>query len=426
MNFVWLTSGAFLLFFALLLSKKLEGRYLAPASFFFIVFFLHAYADGYSAMQNGVYFNDESTETIRAFSLVANVFLLCGYLAASPFFEKKYHYGFETKFLGSSSFYFIAAASLIVLLVLFFYMKSLGVYSSTRGAFQYQKGLYRYMVNMAIILYSFLPALMLSILFDEENSTKMKRWVVYFLVLLMLAYALSQYGRKMVFAILMTFAMIYHCRYQSFKIWQYLLFGAAFILVTVVSMLRAIGSGIFYLNYKDVQYYFREENFFDKFMRMVSEVVPGNQVFSNVIYYVDNGEPLRLGSTYLDSFLSLFVPNVLTGNFVYNTPAIWFKEKFAPDISGHGFGFSMMAEAYLNFSFFGVFVFLLVGFFVGVCSNVLRKTNNAISCLWAAMAIVGFSMGLREDSNVLFSYIFYFILPFLLTRLALRTLLIRR
>lgn len=422
----WLITGTIIALLSLGLSKKIEGVYLSPASFFFLVFFLHAYVNGYSSALGGAIFFHESLDTLIFFTVCANLLLLVGYFMGVVLYPFKLVEG-SPRLIGGTSYYFFAVISLLVVVVLFYYMGSIGLYSSERGALQSSKGSYRYVVALSFLLYTFVPALLISCTFDEENKSRLKRCLAVLVVLTVFLYSASQFGRRLILAVIMIYAIVYHNRGSGVR-YSHVIFGIfVFLIITVIAMLRSAKSGLMMLNVEDVgaAYTQVEGGFTGRLMHMVSGVVPGQQVFSNVIYFVDNGEPLRLGATYIDSFLSLAVPNIISGNFNYDTPSVWFKNAFAPGMTDHGFGFSMMAEAYLNFSFFGVFVFLLVGFFIGIVSSLIRKTSSALMCLWGAVVIVGFSMGLREDSNVVFTYCFYFIIPFLMMRGGLSFLLSR-
>ncbi|TOL77262.1 oligosaccharide repeat unit polymerase, partial [Vibrio parahaemolyticus] len=82
-------------------------------------------------------------------------------------------------------------------------------------------------------------------------------------------------------------------------------------------------------------------------------------------------EPLLLGTSFLDAFISFIHP------FYDTVPlSIWYVNKFEPIVAeaGGGRGFSLFSESILNFGFIGVpVVFALLGVFLGILSYLSRK-----------------------------------------------------
>ena len=115
--------------------------------------------------------------------------------------------------------------------------------------------------------------------------------------------------------------------------------------------------------------------------------------------YVPEDEDYRYGKTYLYSFTTL-IPNL---GFWKEHPAKkeanmgdWLTNKMGLD---YGTGFSMVAEAYINFGVFGFVVFYLFGFmfssFFGIMDSAIKKKNIPI----IVFTMIMFWMSLRIPRN---------------------------
>jgi hypothetical protein len=107
---------------------------------------------------------------------------------------------------------------------------------------------------------------------------------------------------------------------------------------------------------------------------------------------MDGNESLRFGMTYLEAIL-LLIPKLL-----WNARPMDLSENFAlQHISnwseGSGMGYSFLAEAYLNFSWFGAFLqYFIIGLLWGLVWKKIRRILWCYGCdgWYALYYILGF------------------------------------
>jgi oligosaccharide repeat unit polymerase len=96
------------------------------------------------------------------------------------------------------------------------------------------------------------------------------------------------------------------------------------------------------------------------------------------VLYVSGGE-YKLGGSYLEAFVSLVPKNLIAERPEYLTE--WYARKFHREIfeAGGGFGFSLIAETYMNFGTLGM---VLIGFFIGYfCKKMYGFVFNHLSLI---------------------------------------------
>ena len=153
-------------------------------------------------------------------------------------------------------------------------------------------------------------------------------------------------------------------------------------------------------------------------------------VQSKVMRWVPNEEPLRWGSTYVDT-LSTFVP-VIPGNS--EGLSDWFKKRYAPG-GDSGYGFAIDAEAFLNFGWFGPpFIFALWGMLLGwLYDRAHRPTATWVAWHLWILSLTYSVFAIRADSRMLAKTMTYglvsagllSIIGFMLTRRKIADLLLR-
>ncbi|WP_175550472.1 O-antigen polysaccharide polymerase Wzy [Bacteroides luti] len=116
--------------------------------------------------------------------------------------------------------------------------------------------------------------------------------------------------------------------------------------------------------------------------------------------YVPNTEDYRYGKSYLFSFTTL-IPNI---NFWKIHPAVkesdlnaWLTKKVD---MGYGTGFSMVAESYINFGWFGSIVMLLMGYVFASFMNVSKIRNNDYAKFVFCMIIFWFTISTVRNSFI--------------------------
>ncbi|MET0237946.1 MAG: O-antigen polysaccharide polymerase Wzy [Kibdelosporangium sp.] len=124
-------------------------------------------------------------------------------------------------------------------------------------------------------------------------------------------------------------------------------------------------------------------------------------VDSFVMNAVPGTYPYRLGQTYLDA-----VTSVLQLSWSDRLPLDeWLVSLYTPGWTG-GYGFSLTAEAYLNFGMLGIpVVFALIG--LGVRSLVNRCDQSDLAAYLTVLAIAGLLNALRGDSAQLLKIVVY-------------------
>jgi hypothetical protein len=137
--------------------------------------------------------------------------------------------------------------------------------------------------------------------------------------------------------------------------------------------------------------------------------------------------PLRrefaMGTSYITAML-LLVPNFFYEGrhpaidlFGYEISDFWLVKEVNPDFArdGGSYGFSFIAESYLNFGWYGVFFLLLLGFFYGKFVNASLK-NSAMSIV-QAIFLPHFMFYARGSSEALLrALVWYGFVPLILVR----------
>ncbi|KAB2903191.1 MAG: O-antigen polysaccharide polymerase Wzy [Anaerolineae bacterium] len=95
--------------------------------------------------------------------------------------------------------------------------------------------------------------------------------------------------------------------------------------------------------------------------------------FVSLVTVTQRPSPLRFGETYLDSFY-LLIPRFLWAERPLDLSVIFAQEMIPRWQPGQGFGYSLLAEAYLNFSWLGVLLqYFLIGLFWGYLWKGIRR-----------------------------------------------------
>lgn len=136
----------------------------------------------------------------------------------------------------------------------------------------------------------------------------------------------------------------------------------------------------------------------------------GSILFINsyVLKILDNGESFFYGYTYVNSIMNLLPSWLYKSSFNLQQ---WFHDLYAKN-STSGYGFSLDAEAYLNFGYYGVgvFFFLLSMYW----KILLSKFNYSDFFRYMTFFSIGFTMySLRNDSLALFKGSLYAALVYL-------------
>jgi oligosaccharide repeat unit polymerase len=132
--------------------------------------------------------------------------------------------------------------------------------------------------------------------------------------------------------------------------------------------------------------------------------------------------PFALGSTFLVAVLTL-IPNIFTSGrhpaltmSGYDIPDFWLVAELDEDFADRGgsFGFSFIAEAYLNFGWFGIFFMGLLGFGYAKLVQWALRDRDPVKMSIIAVFVAFFLFYPRGSLNlVLRPFIWYAILPYI-------------
>ena len=215
-------------------------------------------------------------------------------------------------------------------------------------------------------------------------------------------------ARQEIVTLLFFVGMYHHYRIKKLGLATVALLSLGLLGVQIVAQLRVLGAGIGQLRPSDIVSHVSQAVGMGGFAMMESLLssLPGQQVFVEVVDLVGpTGH--KWGLTYLQSLGGLGLPSFLGFHPLWETPASWFHNEFAPDVEHHGFDFSALSEAYLNFGHWGPLVFLFFGFAVALASWAIRRSRSFSSVLLGLIVIVGLTFGLRHDSFAMFKGLFY-------------------
>jgi oligosaccharide repeat unit polymerase len=112
--------------------------------------------------------------------------------------------------------------------------------------------------------------------------------------------------------------------------------------------------------------------------------------------------PYQYGLTYLSAIFNL-VPGFFFGSQgrPFLNPSLVFHDVFSPSLSDHGFGFSMTAEAYMNWGIWGVLpTLIIVGLFLGFSFRYMKARADSYSIAVYALIVFEAVWFLRADSTV--------------------------
>ena len=151
---------------------------------------------------------------------------------------------------------------------------------------------------------------------------------------------------------------------------------------------------------------------------IVSTVAEMGGSLETVAYTVDlvpSYRPYDYGVQYAYSLLTVF-PNFfwpVHPTIAHGTPAAWLVQTVAPDVAaaGGGLGYSLIAEAYLNFGYWGIpIVMLLLGYIYGRFVTWGAWSANPAKIAVVAAWLSYFMVYARADSTTIIRPLIWFVL----------------
>lgn len=149
-------------------------------------------------------------------------------------------------------------------------------------------------------------------------------------------------------------------------------------------------------------------------------------VFTQITNLVPSLTDWQMGSTYVAAFVNL-VPGFVFGSNLTRpllTPALAFRALHYPDVTKHGYDFTIWAEAYWNFGWIGVFlVFLVLGVLCRWTYSRMQSSRRVLPTLVYTFIFVGLAWSLRSDSNFFVKWVVHsLVVVFGLWKLSLVTI----
>jgi oligosaccharide repeat unit polymerase len=409
MNYLHIILATIIFSSGVVVSRFFEKRWISPAVVFIYAFYAHAFLAPIAALEYISAFNLDTFSEATILALVALFFVVLGYFffsIRSIYRPRKYKAELGESIFGGHSY-------LPGLLLMFFLGASIvdffasGGLTGVRGQDSYEAGTMSGAFSLMAV------PIFIAIFIGVFTETAQFRKVALPLLLVSLAIivwiSVLTFGRHKVLLILLACGMYYHFRVKAFSL-RYVGIGVLFVFfVSIFSTNRRFGGSALELSYDEVLESL--DLFFESpFDAIISVIAPlaGFEVFTQVISLVPSVEGFMYGKTYMQSLVGLLFPKFIFGELVsFETPAFWFHRIYSPYTTGHGFDFSMLSEAYINFGIFGIAAFVIIGYLVGFLSKVIMHSRNSFFVFAALYILAVLIVGLRNDSNAMFKNAFY-------------------
>ena len=415
----YLVAALCLLAVSFWVAHAFERAWLTPATFFAMVYVAHAFVTPISLYQMQYStLNDEALPRVLAYSLQSMVALTAGFAVVAWWRSNQPAQALRPLY-GRNG--LNAALVLLSLMALLFagYLYANDILTEARGAVSYEvdDSLFG---RASAAAYVFVLPLFLSVFVSaQQREPGLRRLLHGFLAgvfLILLAISVLTFARHQIAMLVIALFLFAHFRVRRFTWRAGLAILSALFVVTVFAPLRDYGAGVLSLSWSEIadRLAFGLESNINPidFLFNIASAIVGQDVFSQVVDMVPSQDGFKFGATYLASFVSLFTPRILTGDYgTIDTPAYWFKELYAPYATGHGFDFSMLSEAYMNFGFLLWVPFILVGAVVGYLSHIIRRSGSAFAVTWAIVGLLALIYGLRTDSNATLKTAIYSMVP---------------
>jgi hypothetical protein len=410
--------GSILLAWWFVLMRFYERAWFPPASLFAVGFFLHGFIAPLYYLDIG---------QINYHDLTQALYLTCfcflgavgGYWAAFPLRRCKLLHGNPGHLLGTFGTRLIRGVTIGLLAYITVYVIATGKLLEAKGINAYSTDVSpaERIAKVGLTLPALMGAWLINIV-ERRGRLEWKDirlWLACMIWMMILSVLL--FARHQAVTAILISVMLFYYRYRNFSVSRLILKFSfvGIIVLQLFAQLRSFNVGIAALPLADITNFFWETTVTQPWMLLlgIATALPGQNVFVEVIKLVPSTHPFRMGETYLKSTLGLLFPRFL-GMSSYDDPDLpsqWFHEAYAPEAEHHGFDFSALSEAYLNFgSGMMVIIFIFMGMVVRRASVTVCHSKSAPSVLLGILIIIGLVFGLRSDSNSLLKSICY---PFL-------------
>ncbi len=420
--YAYLFTASFALFGATLVARNFERATVTPATIFFVLFLAQAFITPISQYESEYLTLDvNNLREVLALSLQSFLAMLAGYALYVLRFRTFHAKPLNTLVSPNGARLLIfTTAGCCALMVVYTLIASEGL-QLARGATSYdtEVSIFGRLGIVAVLSVSpLLLALFAAMNTSGMNVRPMLRVSFYVIFSVVIVLAMASFARQQVVLTLLAIGVFMHYRIKRFN-WKSIAFSALLLVcVAAAAKLRSVTASALTLTTPELLAEFGASFLLllnpVTFLREVGGAIAGQEVFSQVLNIVPHYEDYSYGRTYLESIIGLFTPRVLTGDYErITTPAYWFREWYAPTVTTHGFDFSMLSEAYMNFGDALFIPFFFLGAAVAAMSTAIVRSRSTLLVVWLIFAWISLIYGLRTDSNALLKALTYQFLPVL-------------
>lgn len=263
----------------------------------------------------------------------------------------------------------------------------------------------------------FIPGLYL--FFSVNRKSKIARYFVISLVVVNILLSFLTGVRSSALILLISFLWLYHVQVSPLKGKKniLLIILGIFVMALSVSIIQYRGTSdktlTEFLNIfsKNIG----EENFVIKF---ISELGYSIYPLIETMRLIPENMDFAYGFSYLSSFLAI-IPSLFLGGFSFTKYAaldVWLMNKLNIN---YGPGYSLIAETYYNFGWFGLFLMLILGgIIVRIFNNMVVNDGKVVRNAYIAILIYYLLMTTRSPLLLSVRNIFYgIIIPMVLIKL---------
>lgn len=258
----------------------------------------------------------------------------------------------------------------------------------------------------------FIPAIFLLIVIYKKNKTIRNLMVSILIAAVFINFAAG--ARSDAAALLVSFMVLWHEQIKIFKgkTTVVILIGAILLLCVfnIIGEIRGNeGRNINDIVQQSIEIISSRNPVIGSIGEMGGSMFP----LIEMMQLVPNNFDFKYGETYLAALLAIF-PNFLTGDIIDRVSlSNWLMSVLNMN---YGPGFSLLAEAYYNFSWIGVTFMFLLGFLIAKILNPFKGNSDqiALSKIFVAVMLYFLITASRGDSLLLIRYeVYYVLVPYI-------------
>ena len=261
----------------------------------------------------------------------------------------------------------------------------------------------------------FFPSLILLVLVYKN---KVLRRLIYLLAFIHILIIFIAGNRAEPMALLFMFIFVHHYSVKKFTKKQVFIIGGilscVILILPIISVIRNLPNKNISMIFESLtSVEFSLDLFNDTILEMGFSMFP----LINVISIVPSSMDYQYGTTYLGAILDMVLigPIFSSDNFGF---LVWLSQWLQEQLSmNYGPGFSMVAEAYLNFGKLGCFVFLVGGYFLDRVFNLSPNITSKYKLrVFIVSGVIFYSIANVRGQfvDIFKGFYFFFILTYLM------------